>query len=74
VGSGWTTVIIAQLPAQARSNGGLSLLLGLLPHKSGDWGSGSLLTTRLVNVLITDDGRVLLGAVTPDVLYQAAAK
>jgi outer membrane lipoprotein-sorting protein len=72
VGSGWTTVIVAPLPEQARSGSGLSTLLALLPRKSGDWGSGSLLTSRLVNVLITDDGRVLIGAVTPDALYQAA--
>jgi hypothetical protein len=50
----------------------VTALLALLPRKSGDWGSGSLLSTRLVNVLVTDDGRVLVGAVKPDVLYEAA--
>ena len=41
---------------------------------SGSWGSGRLLKTSLVSVLITDSGRVLIGAVTPQVLYQAAAQ
>lgn len=40
---------------------------------SGPWGSGRLLHTSLVNVLITDSGHVLVGAVVPKVLYAAAA-
>jgi hypothetical protein len=48
-------------------------LLGLLPTVSGDWGSGRLLKTRLVSVLLTDDGRLLAGAVNPQRLYEAAA-
>jgi outer membrane lipoprotein-sorting protein len=48
------------------------LLGGLFPKVSGDWGSGRLLTTKLVNVLLTDDGRVLAGAVTPQRLYEVA--
>src|SRR5579859_136847 len=39
----------------------------------GSWGSGELLHTSLLSVLMTSDGRVFLGAVTPSVLYQAAA-
>lgn len=39
----------------------------------GTWGSGRLLTTSLVNVLVTN-GRVLIGAVTPAVLYADAAQ
>jgi outer membrane lipoprotein-sorting protein len=40
----------------------------------GAWGSGRLLKTSLVSVLITSDGHVLAGAVTPQVLYSAAAQ
>ena len=40
---------------------------------SGSWGSGRLMQTSLVSMLVTGNGRVLIGAVTPDVLYQAAA-
>ena len=41
---------------------------------SGPWGSGRLLRTSLLSVLITSQGRILIGAVTPDVLYQAATQ
>lgn len=40
----------------------------------GAWGSGRLLHTSLVNVLMTSSGHVLVGAVTPAVLYAAAAQ
>jgi hypothetical protein len=40
---------------------------------SGSWGSGRVLRTKLFSALLTDDGRVFVGAVTPDVLTQAAA-
>ena len=39
----------------------------------GSWGSGRLLHTSLLSVLMTNDGRVYLGAVTPAVLYHDAA-
>ena len=41
---------------------------------SGSWGSGRLLKTSLLSMLMTNNGRVLVGAVTPQVLYQAAAQ
>jgi outer membrane lipoprotein-sorting protein len=41
---------------------------------SGSWGSGRLLATSLISMLMTSNGRVLVGAVTPQVLYQAAAQ
>jgi outer membrane lipoprotein-sorting protein len=41
---------------------------------SGPWGGGRLLRTSLVSMLITDNGRVFAGAVTPGVLYQAATQ
>jgi hypothetical protein len=40
----------------------------------GAWGSGRLLHTSLVSVLMTSDGHVLVGAVTPAVLESAAAQ
>lgn len=60
----------------ARSGaGGLSLdrVLSALPAARGSWGSGRLLSSALVSVLITDDGRVYVGAVPPEQLYAAAA-
>ena len=48
-------------------------LLGSARAVHGAWGSGRLLRTSLISVLITDSGHVLVGAVTPAVLYHAAA-
>ncbi|WP_326588562.1 LolA family protein [Streptomyces sp. NBC_01294] len=39
---------------------------------SGKFGEGRVLSTRLVNALITDDGKVYVGAVTKDALVKAA--
>ncbi|MEU4335485.1 hypothetical protein AB0F59_12715 [Micromonospora lupini] len=83
VGDGWATVLVARLdgapgkaaagkPAGATPDADLSKLLGGLPAVRGDWGSGRLLTGKLFSVLLTDDGRVLAGAVTPERLYQVA--
>ena len=50
-----------------------ALLLSATPV-SGSWGSGRLLRTSLVSVLITDSGRMFVGAVQPGVLYAAAGQ
>ncbi|MGW0804460.1 LolA family protein [Nonomuraea sp. NPDC002799] len=39
---------------------------------SGTWGSGKLIKTKLVTALLTDDGRLLVGAVTPEEIIEAA--
>ncbi|WP_374775349.1 DUF2092 domain-containing protein [Streptomyces sp. NBC_01310] len=39
---------------------------------NGKFGEGRVLSTRLVNALITDDGKVYVGAVTKDALVKAA--
>jgi outer membrane lipoprotein-sorting protein len=52
----------------------LGAILGSLPAVSGDWGSGRLLQSALFSVLITDDGRIIAGAVAPEKLYEAAAQ
>jgi outer membrane lipoprotein-sorting protein len=49
-----------------------ALLLAAHPVH-GAWGSGKLLHTSLISILITN-GHVLIGAVTPSVLYAAAAQ
>ncbi len=48
----------------------LNALLGTAKPVSGSWGSGTLVTTSLVSILMTG-GKVYVGAVTPDVLYAA---
>lgn len=41
---------------------------------SGTWGSGRLLQTALISVLVTSKGQILVGAVSPSVLYADVAK
>lgn len=48
----------------------LSALLGAAKPVSGSWGSGTLLQTSLVSMLMTG-GKVYIGAVQPSVLYAA---
>lgn len=74
VGKGWTAVaVVSGVPAAATSgDGALGAVTQTLQRVSGDWGSGRLLSSRLVSALITDDGRLLVGAVPPELLYQAA--
>ncbi|MFF4158156.1 outer membrane lipoprotein carrier protein LolA [Streptomyces sp. NPDC001678] len=49
-----------------------TLLDGFGTKVSGDFGSGRVYSTRIVNVLMTDDGKVYAGAVTKDALVKAA--
>jgi hypothetical protein len=48
----------------------LNALLGSAKPVSGSWGSGTLVTTSLVSMLMTG-GQVYIGAVQPSVLYAA---
>jgi len=52
----------------------ISALLRSATPVSGSWGSGRLVRTSLMSMLITNNGRVLVGAVTPQVLYQVAGQ
>jgi len=73
---------VAGQAARSASGGGgevsSSAVLGTLLRAArpvhGAWGSGRLLQTSLVSMLITSNGHVLIGAVTPSVLYAAAAQ
>jgi outer membrane lipoprotein-sorting protein len=76
IGKGWTTIVSAKLPktdGSAESSQAAGLV-GMLPEVSGSWGKGNLFAGTLFSVLVTDDGRVFGGFVTPETLYQAAAK
>ncbi|MFD4233680.1 outer membrane lipoprotein carrier protein LolA [Streptomyces sp. NPDC058542] len=81
IGEGWTSI------AEIRTPGGTGLpaagsgdvpaeaqgFLDALGDKvTGKFGSGTVFKTRLVNALLTDDGRVYVGAVTKDALVRAA--
>jgi hypothetical protein len=77
VGTGWTSVaVIRGVPGSPNSTdtGPLAAVMRNLQPVSGSWGSGRLLTSRLVSALITDDGRLIVGAVPPELLYAAAGK
>jgi len=86
VGKGWLAVAVMRTGSPAAGGpaiGGpgnppigaaLGALLGAASPVHGTWGSGQLLQTKLVSALLTSDGRLLIGAVTPDVLYSAAAQ
>ncbi|MGW5364684.1 LolA family protein [Actinopolymorpha pittospori] len=73
VGKGWTAVVTAKMPTEARhADSEFRPILDRLPRVSGTWGSGRLLSGALFSVLVTDDGRVLAGAVSPQRLYSVA--
>jgi outer membrane lipoprotein-sorting protein len=83
VGKGWTSVLVAAVPtdapaAEQSAKGGavpdLDAITGSLPKVSGKWGQGRLLQSALFSVLLTDDGRVLAGAVAPEKLYEVAGQ
>ena len=61
-------------PGAAPPGALLGELLNTAPRVSGPWGSGRLIRTSLLSILVTSTGRVLIGAVTPGVLYQAATQ
>ena len=64
-------------PAGGPAGNGLGILAALMKAARpvhGAWGSGRMLRTNLVSVLITSKGEVLIGAVTPAVLLADAAK
>lgn len=99
-GTGWATVVVAKVPAQAvagmlsgaargdakgsgqgesqkSGSGSASSLAGVLaalPKVSGDWGSGRVLRGTLFSAVLSDDGRVAVGAVSPETLYAALAR
>lgn len=80
VGEGWTRVVVipadavaAASDAAARSGTGSDDALSMLPPEVlTPVEGGSVLTTSLLSVMLADDGRVLVGAVTPEVLAAAA--
>ncbi len=79
VGSGWSTVLVTRMPASdagpgSTTSGVPAQLLKALPKVSGAWGSGHLLKSALISAVITDDGRVAVGAVPPSQLYAALTR
>lgn len=87
VGADWSTVLVGVMPteetpgspsASPNSEQGpvpaeLSALLRSLPAESGPWGSGRVLRGTLFTLVIADDGRFAVGAVEPQVAFDALA-
>lgn len=71
VGKGWDAVAIIDLRSDATANLGLDTLGKLGSAVQGPWGSGRLVHTSLVNVLLTNDHRLVIGSV-PEADLEAA--
>jgi outer membrane lipoprotein-sorting protein len=80
VGEGWTTVVITEVSAEDSSGSSpgaddqLQAFLQQLPKVSGSWGSGRLLAGTAFTAVLTDDGRLAIGSVAPNVVYAALEK
>ncbi len=84
LGEGWSSILmlpIAELPTPASTDPAgqgpagspdLSSWITTMPEVSGSWGTGRLLTSHLLSVLITADGQTFIGAVDGDALQRAA--
>ena len=81
VGKGWNAVVVAKVGhlhargdrggPNAGTNPRSGNPLAALPKVSGSWGTGRLLSGTLVSAVLTDDGRVAIGAVPAERLYSA---
>ena len=76
VGSGWSSVVVSKMPATDSGSepNPMDQVLTSLPEVSGSWGKGRLLNGTAFAAVVTDDGRVAVGSVDPDLLYAALAK
>ena len=71
VGRGWTTVLVADAGS---TRDRLPAVLQALPRVTGAWGTGRVLRSSLFSAVLTDDGRVAVGAVPPRMLYAALGR
>ena len=78
IGDGWNAIAEFDtggegVPSGSSGNSDIDGFLNSLGDQvTGKFGSGTVFSTRLVNALITDDGKVYAGAVTKDALVKAA--
>ncbi|MGY0069098.1 LolA family protein [Streptomyces sp. QTS137] len=78
LGEGWNSVAAFDTGAggglpTGSAGGDLDGFLGSLGDQvKGEFGTGTVFSTRLVNALFTEDGKVYVGAVTKDALVKAA--
>ena len=76
VGTGWTAVAITKVgdPSTSEADQQLKAFLNRLQPVHGSWGSGRLLAGTAFSAVWTDDGRLAVGAVRPDLIYQALSR
>lgn len=89
VGQGWDRVTITKLPERPTTTGQAPApadprhgdaaaqwerTLQSLPTVQGPWGTGRVLTSALVTVVLTEDGRVAMGMVPTDRVVAAIPK
>ncbi|MEV6512702.1 DUF2092 domain-containing protein [Streptomyces sp. NPDC051642] len=79
IGKGWNSIATFDtggqgVPSGSSSGGGDlgGFLSSLGDQVKGSFGSGTVYSTRLINALVTDDGKVYVGAVTKSALVKAA--
>lgn len=73
LGTGWARVVeIRGVPTGLLADRRLQSLMKATRTVHGTFGTGHLLSTALLTALITDDGKVFIGAVTPDALVRIA--
>jgi len=78
IGKGWSSIATFDtggkgIPSGSEAGGQFGGFLDSLGDKvSGKFGSGTVFKTRLINALITDDGKVYVGAVNKAALVKAA--
>jgi outer membrane lipoprotein-sorting protein len=84
VGTGWDSVLVARgvdttaiggssAPESANAQGLADMITRAAKPVTGAFGSGRLVQTSLATVLLTSDGRLYAGAVTPEALLAVAA-
>lgn len=78
LGKGWNSVTVLDTGGRGvlptgEAGGDLDGFLGSLGDRvEGEFGTGTVFSTRLVNALMTEDGKVYVGTVTKDALVKAA--
>jgi outer membrane lipoprotein-sorting protein len=77
IGEGWTAIATFDTGGEGMPSGKAGGEFGGFIDSLGDkvhgkFGSGTVFSTRLVNALVTDDGKVYAGLVTKDALVKAA--
>jgi outer membrane lipoprotein-sorting protein len=74
VGDGWDAVRIMRRPADSTPEPNAPDLSTIGTPVSGTWGTGRLVTTAVGSAILTNDGRVAVGAVPEQVLTEALSR